>query len=62
MLPFSLAFLNYDGPGDVCTTSDGVTECTEAWNPWGWLFAGLVVLVAGGLAFRRRQHVASTRS
>jgi membrane protease YdiL (CAAX protease family) len=44
-----VAWLNRGGPGEVCrTTTDGFS-CADAWSPWPWALAGLV-LVGVGLA------------
>jgi hypothetical protein len=44
-----VAYLNRDGPGDVCTTHAGGVNCTEEWSPWPFLVVG-VALVCAGLA------------
>jgi hypothetical protein len=49
VLPLVVAWLNRDGPGDVCTAWSG-GQCvagTEEWSPWPWLAAGVVLVVAG---------------
>ena len=46
-LPLWLAWLNRDGPGDVCTGSVAASTCTTEGSPWPWLVAGLVMLVGG---------------
>ena len=54
-----VAYLNRDGPGNICTTArDGAQSCTEKWSPWPWLAAGLLLVVTGIVAFvadRRRR-------
>jgi len=48
-LPLVVAWLNRDGPGDVCTAWSG-GQCaagTEEWSPWPWFAAGVVLVVAG---------------
>lgn len=40
-----LAWLNRGGPGEICRTSGTTTSCVDAWNPWPFLAAG-VLLVA----------------
>jgi hypothetical protein len=42
-----IAFLNRDGPGDICTTSARSISCTEETSPWPWLVVGLVLVGAG---------------
>jgi len=48
---FYVAYLNRSGPGTVCTQTQstfGVGQsCTQEWNPWLWLAAGLVLLGIG---------------
>lgn len=51
---FYVAYLNRSGPGLVCTTTADVTSCVEQGSPWGWIAAGVVLLVAGGALFARR--------
>jgi hypothetical protein len=49
VLPLVVAWLNRDGPGDVCTEWSG-TQCaasTEEWSPWPWLAVGVVLVAAG---------------
>ncbi len=59
VLPLVVAWLNRDGPGEVCR-SLGATgqECTEEWSPWPWLAVGVTLVAAGVvltvLAVRRR--------
>src|SRR4051812_10785706 len=56
-LPFLLiAYLNKDGPGNVCrSTGGGGTSCVEEWSPWPWLAIGGALLLLGVFMFRRRQ-------
>ncbi|MET7480201.1 hypothetical protein ABZT17_38445 [Streptomyces sp. NPDC005648] len=42
-----VAFLNRGGPGDVCTTTANSQSCVDEYNPWWWLAAGTVLLLAG---------------
>jgi hypothetical protein len=52
-----VAFLNREGPGNVCTTTATGQSCVDEYSPWGWLAAGAVFLLAGivlGLVLRRR--------
>jgi hypothetical protein len=48
-----IAYLNRDGPGDVCRTSATEHSCTSQWSPWPWLAVGTVLVVAGVVLFRR---------
>lgn len=55
-----VAFLNREGPGNVCTTTATGQSCVEEYSPWGWLAAGAVFLLAGivlGLVLRRRTRL-----
>jgi hypothetical protein len=47
-----LAWINRDGPGDVCETTGLETKCTEQWSPWPFLVAALL-LVAVSVALAR---------
>ena len=52
-----VAFLNRGGPGNVCTTTATGQSCVDEYNPWLWLAAGVVLLLAGvvfGAVQRRR--------
>lgn len=42
LLALAIAYLNRDGPGDVCTTSVRESSCTGEWSPWPWLGVGVV--------------------
>ena len=59
---FFVAYLNRGGPGNVCratTTSFGTGQsCSQEWNPWLLLAAGLlfVALGVGGFLRTRRRH------
>ncbi|GMA23370.1 hypothetical protein GCM10025864_11290 [Luteimicrobium album] len=60
VLPLVVAYLNREGPGDVCTAYSG-GQCvagTEEWSPWPWLVVGVGLVVAGvvlsTVAARRR--------
>jgi len=48
-----VAWLNRDGPGDVCTSTATTQTCTEEWSPWPFVAAALVLAVAGLLVFAR---------
>lgn len=63
-LPFVyVAYLNRDGPGTICTATNGGESCRDEWSPWPWLGVG-VGLVALGVALfvgtRRRAYFAAT--
>src|SRR2546430_2296091 len=47
-----VAYLNRNGPGNVCTTGrEGSQSCIDEWSPWPWLAAGILLLLAGAGAF-----------
>lgn len=51
--PFYVAWLNRDGPGEICrTASDGVT-CIEQWNPWPIAAVALILMLVGVALLRR---------
>jgi hypothetical protein len=60
MVLLVIAFLNRDGPGEVCKTSATGHHCTSAWSPWPWVVVGVLLVVggvvlvaAGALLFRQ---------
>jgi hypothetical protein len=59
-----VAWLNRDGPGDICTTTATSQACVEEWSPWPWLVAA-IWFIAGGvvvsLAYRRHLAAAQAR-
>jgi hypothetical protein len=57
--PLYVAFLNRGYGGPACQTN----QCTQALDPWPWLAAGLVLVVAGVVVFvvRSRRSVLSSR-
>lgn len=48
---FYIAYLNRDGPGNVCRTVAGGQSCTDEYTPIPFLVAGVVLAVAGFLLF-----------
>jgi MYXO-CTERM domain-containing protein len=53
-LPLWLAWLDRSGPGDVCTGSTEAMSCSTTGDPWPWLGAGVLMVVAAlVLALRR---------
>jgi hypothetical protein len=48
---FYVAFLNRDGPGNICTVTATSTSCTEEWSPWPWLLVGIAFVVLGVVVF-----------
>jgi hypothetical protein len=53
LLLLYIAYLNRDGPGQVCRSSATEQTCTSEWSPWPWLVVGLVLVADGVLLFRR---------
>jgi hypothetical protein len=51
-VPLYIAWLNRDGPGEVCRSSVGGESCLQEWSPWPFV-AAAVVLVVGGLLLAR---------
>lgn len=49
-----VAWLNRDGPGNVCRVEEKVTACSEQWSPWPWVAAGIACAAVGIALFRRR--------
>ena len=54
-----VAYLNRGGPGSVCVTSAGSTDCVDEFSPWPWLAAGLLLVAAGPCVFVLLQRRAS---
>ncbi|MFE7854189.1 hypothetical protein ACIRP3_03760 [Streptomyces sp. NPDC101209] len=48
---FLLAYLNRDGPGNVCRAVAGGQSCTDEYAPVPFLAAGLVLAAAGLVLF-----------
>lgn len=53
-----IAFMNRNGPGNVCTRSAGGQSCVHEWNPWVWLAIGLA-FVLSGIAVGVMMHLGS---
>lgn len=49
-----VAWLNRDGPGEVCTRSGGTVSCGDEWSPWPFVVAALVLAVSGFVVLARR--------
>jgi amino acid transporter len=60
LAPLAVAYLNRDGPGDVCTKTPGGDACVDNFNPLPWLIIGLVLLIAGFVWFVHRRRVAAS--
>jgi hypothetical protein len=50
-----VAWLNRDGPGEVCTRTATQVSCTDEWSPWPFVALGVVLLVGGVFAFLRNR-------
>jgi LPXTG-motif cell wall-anchored protein len=50
-----VAWLNRDGPGEICTSTATSQTCGEESSPWPLLVAAIVLLVAGIVVFSRRR-------
>jgi hypothetical protein len=51
-----VAWLNRDGPGNVCTTyADGGQSCGDEWSPWPFVAVAVILLVAGVVVFVRQR-------
>ena len=53
---FYVAWLNHDGPGEVCRVREHFTACAEQWSPWPWLVAGFALAAVGIAVFQRMGH------
>ena len=52
--PLFVAYLNRDGPGDVCTSTATSVSCGQEWSPWPWLLIGATLLTVGVVWFMAR--------
>ena len=53
-----VAYLNRDGPGNVCSRTVGGESCTQEWSPWPFI-AVAAILVLASLVLTQRTHRAS---
>lgn len=51
ILSLVVAYLNRQGPGDVCRSDANGGSCVQQWSPWPWLAVGLVLLAASVVIF-----------
>jgi hypothetical protein len=49
-----VAWLNRDGPGQVCTSTATRETCADEWSPWPFVVAAVVLAVAGVVVLSRR--------
>ena len=55
LVPLTIAVINRHGPGSYCETVTKTLSknCVEQWNPWPWLFVGILLFGLGMFLFRR---------
>ena len=52
--PWTVGWLNRNGPGTVCEDVAGGVSCVDEWSPWPFAVAGLVAVAVGmGVLFVR---------
>jgi hypothetical protein len=51
-----VAWLNREGPGQVCRGDARAVTCTDQWSPWPFVALGLVLAVTGLVVFARRDR------
>jgi hypothetical protein len=47
--PLYLAWLNRNGPGWICESTQHSTKCSEQLSPWPFLAVALALIIASGL-------------
>jgi len=54
-----VAWLNRDGPGNVCTITPSSTSCVEEWSPWPWVAVASALILSGiaGSVMARRSAI-----
>lgn len=60
---FYVAYLNWGGPGNVCTPNAGGGQaCVQESSPWPWLAVAVALTIAGTILFifRHDRHGAGT--
>jgi hypothetical protein len=60
-----VAWLNREGPGNICTTTPSSQSCAEEWSPWPFVVAALGFIALGvavTLAYRRALTGAQARN
>ena len=48
--PLYVAYLNRQGPGNICTSFSSGQSCVQEYSPWPWL-TGAVLLITVGFGF-----------
>lgn len=61
VIPFYIAWLNRDGPGNICIQIENGTSCGEQASPWPFVAAG-AVMIALGLVLLRAARVRRHRA
>ena len=56
-----LAWLNRQGPGNVCTTNQHGTLCQDEWTPWPFWAAGILLILVPVIVVARQRVRAGTR-
>jgi len=56
-----VAWLNRDGPGNVCTVTSAGTSCVEEWSPWPFLVVAAALVTSGVAGCVAARHAARTR-
>ena len=51
-----VAWLNRDGPGEVCTSTATTRTCGDESSPWPLVAAAVVLIIAGVVVLTRRRH------
>jgi hypothetical protein len=51
-----VAWLNRDGPGEVCTTAATSVSCSDEWSPWPFVVVAVVLAISGLVVLARRPH------
>jgi hypothetical protein len=51
-----VAWLNRDGPGEVCTRTATSESCGDESSPWPWVAVAIVLLLSGFVVLARRRR------
>ncbi len=51
-----LAWLNRDGPGEVCSRTGTELTCGDQWSPWPFVVVGVALVVTGVVVFALRRE------